>query len=127
VINASDPREIIVIGFVETNLEETLSMARIDVKERLANPLDDVIEPGIGRQYGILVSEDDFSAAGAVNYKPASIAGKETNLEEVLTNLSEFAKVIAQASKERDEAKKAKDNSGSQNKNNSNTQKRFVL
>ncbi|MDY9923201.1 hypothetical protein [Methanobacterium sp.] len=38
-----------------------MSVLRIDVKERLANPLDKVIEPEIGRAFGILISEDDFS------------------------------------------------------------------
>jgi predicted NBD/HSP70 family sugar kinase len=104
-INAFDPREIIVVGFVETNLEDLLSKLRIDVKERLANPLDDVIEPQISRKFGILISEDDFSADGAIDYKPAAIGGKETNLEEISNNLSEIAAAIAQASAERDLAK----------------------
>jgi predicted NBD/HSP70 family sugar kinase len=104
-INAFDPREIIVVGFVETNLEDLLSKLRIDVKERLANPLDDVIEPQISRKFGILISEDDFSADGAIDYKPAATGGKETNLEEISNNLSEIAAAIAQASAERDLAK----------------------
>jgi hypothetical protein len=114
VINANDPREIIVIGFVEMSIEKTPSTLRIDVRERLDRSLDDIIEPGIGRQFGLLVSEDDFSADGAIDYKPASVAGKETNFDDVSSNLSEIAKAIAQASKERNEAKKARDRSISQ-------------
>ncbi len=111
-INVFDPREIIVIGFIdfaEAKFDELLSGLRIDVKERLANPLDEVIEPEIGRKFGILVSEDDFSAAGAIEYKPPSISGKETDLEKLSHNLSEFGKAIAQASLERDHARKAKE------------------
>ncbi|MCJ7443067.1 MAG: hypothetical protein MUO26_00800 [Methanotrichaceae archaeon] len=107
-INALDPREIIVMGFVDTELDQFISTARIDVKERLSNPLDDVVEPEIGRKFGILVSEDDFSATGAIEYKPPSIRGNETDLEEVLHDLSEFEKVIIQSSEERDRAKKAR-------------------
>lgn len=54
--------EIIVIGFTDMDRDsDPMSVLRIDVKERLANPLDKVIEPEIGRAFGILISEDDFS------------------------------------------------------------------
>jgi hypothetical protein len=106
VINAADPREIIVIGFVETDLDRYLAGLKIDVKERLANPLDDVIEPVIGRTFGILVAEDDFSAPGAIAYKPPSVGGKETDLAKVTRELSEISRMIALASAERDRMKK---------------------
>lgn len=107
VINAFDQREIIVVGFVEINPDQDpLSILRIDVKERLDNPLDDVIEPEIGREFGILVSEDDFSADGALGYNPPSIGGKETDLTEIAEGLAAAKKLIAQASKERDSAQK---------------------
>jgi predicted NBD/HSP70 family sugar kinase len=106
-INVFNPREIVVIGFVEVTPEQDyLSIARIDVKERLANPLDDVIEPEIGREFGILVSEDDFSAAGSLEYKPPSAGGKETDFNEIEEGLAVAKKVIAQVSAERDSAKK---------------------
>lgn len=108
-ISVNDPREIIVMGFVESDLDQYLDGLKIDVKERLDNPLDDVIEPGIGRQFGILVSEDDFSPDGALDYKPPSLNGKETNLKEVYGNLSEIAEMIALASAERDEKKEKND------------------
>ena len=60
-LNVNDPREIIVMGFIESEMEEFQAGLEIDVKERLSNPLDDVIEPEIGRKFAILVSEDDFS------------------------------------------------------------------
>ena len=106
VINAADPREIIVIGFVETDLDKYLAGLKIDVKERLANPLDEVIEPAIGRTFGILVAEDDFSAPGALAYKPPSVGGKETDLAEVSRDLKEISRMIALASAERDRMKK---------------------
>ena len=116
VINAFDPREIIVIGFVEVDpSQDVRSILRIDVEERLENPLDDLIEPEIGREFGLLVSEDDFSAAGALAYTPPSIGGKETDLAEIAQGLSEARKLIAEASAERDNAKKARSATGSQN------------
>ena len=106
-INAFNPREIVVIGFVEmTPEQDPLSIAGIEVKDRLAHPLDDVIEPEIGREFGILVSEDDFSAAGTLEYKPPSVGGKETDFNEIEEGLAVAQKVIAQASAERDNAKK---------------------
>jgi hypothetical protein len=113
-INAFNQREIVVIGFVEMNLDQDpLSTLRIDVRERLDNPLDDIIEPEIGREFGILVSEDDFSA-GALEYTPPSIGGKETDLTEIAEGLAAAKKLIAQASTERDSAKKAGKNPDSQ-------------
>jgi hypothetical protein len=56
-----------------------------------------------------VVSEDDFSPSGKIEYKPASINGKETDFEEIAQGLALAKKLIAQASKERDEAKKERD------------------
>jgi hypothetical protein len=102
-ISVDDPRDIIVMGFVESELENYMDGLKIDVKERLENPLDSVIEPEVGRQFGILVSEDDFSSEGSLEYQSPSINGKETNLEEVYRDLSEIAEMISSASAERDE------------------------
>lgn len=104
-INVNDPQEIIVMGFVESELDQYLAGLKIDVKERLDNPLDDVIEPEIGRKFGILVSEDDFSPEGAIDYKPPSVSGRDTDLDEVYNDLSEIARMISLASAERDEFK----------------------
>ena len=70
VINAFDPKEIIVIGMTEFDLDTLMAGLKIDVKERLDHSLDEVIEPSIGRTFGILVSEDDFSAEGSIDYTP---------------------------------------------------------
>lgn len=104
-INAADPCEIIVIGFVEAEPDQYLAGLDIDVKERLDHSLDDVIEPDIGRKFGILVSEDDFSADGSIEYKSASVAGKETDLNKVSHDLSEIAEMIVKASLKRDRAR----------------------
>lgn len=107
-INAFDEREIIVIGFTElpTEAEDILEGLRIDVKERLDNPLDDIIEPEIQRDFGILVSEDDFSAEGSIDYKDPTVDGIEIDVEEVVKGLIEFKQALKQASSERDAAKK---------------------
>lgn len=105
-LNVNDPREITVIGFVEMSVEDATKELEIDVKERLDHGLDNIIEPNIVRKFGILVSEDDFSAEGNIDYQSASINGKETNINEVSSNLHQLAKAIKQASEKRDKAKK---------------------
>ena len=51
-INAFDPQEIIVIGFVDiTAGQDPMKILRIDVKERLEKPLEQIIEPDIERTY----------------------------------------------------------------------------
>ena len=107
VINAFDPREIIVIGFVEIGPgTDPQSILRTDVKERLEHPLDDVIEPEIGRAFGLLVSQDDFSATGALAYKPASVAGEKTDFVGIEQLLDHARKLVTQAAAERDRAKR---------------------
>lgn len=106
-INAFDPQEIIVIGIGEINPDQDpMEILRIDVKERLNHPLEAVIEPEIGRTYGIVVSEDDFSPSGKIEYKSASVDGKETDFNEVAQGLALAKKLITLASQERDEEKK---------------------
>ena len=106
-INAFDPQEIIVIGIGEIKPDQDpMKILRIDVNERLDHPLEAVIEPEIGRTFGIVVSEDDFSPSGKIEFKPASVNGKETDFEEVAQGLALAKKLIAIASQERDEEKK---------------------
>jgi hypothetical protein len=108
-INAFDAREIIVIGIGEIKPKQDLmKMLRIEVKERLDHPLEAVIEPEMGRTFGIVVSEDDFSPSGKLEYKPASINGKETDFEEIAQGLALVKKLIAMAPQIRDEEKKGK-------------------
>lgn len=105
-INVFDPTEIIVMGFVESEIDNFMDGLKIDVKERLENPLDDVIEPEIGRQFGIVVSEDDFSQDGAIEYKEASIDNEKTDLKKVYEDISKVAQMIKVASEDRDKQKK---------------------
>jgi len=112
-INASDPREITVMGFIETDPSGFEAEADIDVSQRLAKPLGDVIESDIDRRFGILVSEDDFSAEGSIEYKPPAVAGKETDLKEFMDQLQHVAGVIAAAAKKRDSAREARNASES--------------
>ena len=106
VINAFDPQEIIVMGFGPEIAEETLeAVLNIDVKDRLDNPLDDVIEPEIGRTFGVLVAEDDFSPAGKLEYKEPSVSGVETDLTKTEGMISLVRKEIEKASEKRDRTK----------------------
>jgi hypothetical protein len=107
-INAFDPLEVIVMGFIKTSIKDLQSLLKIDVSQRLENPLDDVIEQSIGRKFGIMASEDDFSASGRMDYRPPSIKGKETDLQDIGRCLREVSKLVTEATSERDRAKKAK-------------------
>jgi hypothetical protein len=104
-LNINDPSEIFVMGFVESEIEQFMEGLNIDVKERLQNPLDDVIEPDIVRQFGVVVSEDDFSPEGSIEYKEPSISDKNTNMEEVYGEISKIAEMIQSASEKRDKLK----------------------
>jgi hypothetical protein len=101
-INIFDPREIIVLGFATTTPEQLKDALDIDVKVRGDNPLDDVIEPGIGRSFGLQVAEDDFSAAGDIPYRPAAMNGKETDMAEFYDDLNMLASIYAAAAAKRD-------------------------
>ena len=104
-LNVNDPREIIVMGFIESEMEEFMDGLEIDVEERLENPLDDVIEPEIGRKFGMVISEDDFSDEGAIEYKEPSINGKETDVKAVYNDIVQVAEFISNASAKRDKLK----------------------
>ena len=107
-INVFDPREVVVIGFASTTLEQLEDALDIDVKVRSENPLDEVIEPEIGRKFCALISEDDFSAVGDIPYKPTTIGGKQTNLAEFDMNLHAIQELYAVASKKRDAVNEAR-------------------
>ncbi len=81
-VNIFDPREIIVLGFATTTLEQLEAALEIDVKVRGENPLDDIIEPAIGRSFALQIADDDFSAIGNIPYSPPMIGGKKTDMAE---------------------------------------------
>ncbi len=82
-LNVADPREVITIALTEASPENAERLIDVDAAERAGNPLDDIVEPRIGRTFAILVAEDDFSAAGQIPYRPASVGGRTTDLGEV--------------------------------------------
>jgi hypothetical protein len=106
-INVADPREIIVVGFVKSDLGKFPEGLNVDVSERLAHSLDDVIEPEIDRTFGVLVSEDDFSTEGAIGYQPPAIDGITTDMNEISHVITEIARMIGEASAKRDIARAA--------------------
>jgi hypothetical protein len=101
-INIFDPREVIVLGFATTTLAQLEAALEIDVKVRGENPLDDVIEPEIGRSFAALVAEDDFSAAGEIPYCPPIISGRVTDLQEFERTRQALLSVFAAAAAKRD-------------------------
>jgi len=101
-INVFDPREIIVMGFGTVTLEQLEDALNIDVQYRDENPLDEIVEPDIGRTFCALVSEDDFSAVGDIPFTQPSISGKETDMVEFGRNLLAIRKLYEVASQKRD-------------------------
>jgi hypothetical protein len=104
VINAFNPREIISIGILEADSADKLQNAlNIDVEERIQHPLDEIIESTIIRNFGMVVSEDDFSANGKLEYLEPAIDGIPTDLNSVYLTLDTVKTMIIKASKTRDE------------------------
>lgn len=93
VLNAADPREVIVIGMNETSTDDLRRLIDVDVAERAKNPLDEVIEPSIDRTFGILVAEDDFSDSGEIEYREPKIGGVRTDLASVEADLQAWAQI----------------------------------
>ncbi len=106
--NIFDPREIIVIGFDTTTMEELKNALDIEVAFRGSNPLNTVIEPEVGRKFGMLIAEDDFSAAGTVPYKPPTVAGKETDRRDSRETLEKVQTLFANAAARRDAINEAR-------------------
>jgi hypothetical protein len=99
VLNAADPREIIVIGLTEASEQQASELVAIDAAERESNPLDEVIEPQIERTFGVLIAEDDFSGSGTIDYQPAMVNGVETNLDQVAAHIARAAPLLARLRK----------------------------
>lgn len=107
VVNLFNPREIISIGIMELDdIEQLQASLKIDIKERLANPMDEVVEDTIVRQFGIVASEDDFSAAGEIPVRPMTIDGQEVTYSDIEAILGEAADMFTKASEERDRLKR---------------------
>ena len=93
-LNAANPREIVVIALTSVSLEDAGQLLAIDAKERAENPLTDIIESEIDRTFGLLIAEDDFSAAGALSYQPPAVHGELVDLAEVESFIAEGKSVM---------------------------------
>ena len=82
-LNVADPREVITIALTEASAGDAERLIGVDTAERAGSPLDDIVEHQIGRTFGILIAEDDFSAAGQIPYQPALVGGQITDMREV--------------------------------------------
>jgi hypothetical protein len=109
VVNAFDPKEIISVaigggggGTFEEMKSKMKSILDIDVKERHASPLDDIVEESIVRHFGLVIAEDDFSPAGPLEYVTPSVDGEHTDYGEFVKMSAELAQLIAEAAGRRD-------------------------
>ena len=109
VVNTFDPRELISVavgggggGDFEEMKSKMKSILNIDLKERNASPLDDIVEESIVRHFGLVIAEDDFSPAGPLQYVVPSVDGVKTDYGDFVKMSSELAQLIAAAAKRRD-------------------------
>lgn len=109
VVNAFDPREIISVALgggggcpFEEMKSKMKSILDIDLKERNASPLDDIVEETIVRHFGLVIAEDDFSPAGHLEYVPPSVDGEYTNYSDFAKMSADLARLIAEAAARRD-------------------------
>lgn len=105
VINAFNPREVISIGILDGEYVELLQALEIDIKDRLANPLDEIVEATIVRNFGIVAAVDDFSTAGMLSYLPPNVDGEPTDYNKITSILNSLAEEITKASSKRDKLK----------------------
>jgi hypothetical protein len=109
VVNLYNPREIISIGIMELDdISQLQSALNIDVDERLAHPLDEIVEDDIVRKFGIIASEDDFSMAGEIPPKPLTIDGEEVKYSDLEEIMGIAADMFTAAAEERDRRRKEK-------------------
>lgn len=109
IVNLYNPREILSIGIMELDdIEQLPSVLQIDIEERLANPLDEVVEDNIVRQFGIVASEDDFSMAGEIPPKPMTVAGEEVRYSDIERTMGVAAGMFTEAARERDRRRQEK-------------------
>lgn len=109
VVNAFDPKEIISVaigggggGTFEEMMSKMKSILDIDIKERQASPLDDIVEESIVRHFGLVIAEDDFSPAGPLEYVTPSVDGEHTDYGEFVKMSAELAQLITEAAGRRD-------------------------
>jgi hypothetical protein len=108
VINALNPREIISIGIIETELDQLPKIFDIDIDERSKSLLNKVIEETIIRHFGVMVAEDDFSSAGTLAYQQAQVDGKKTNFDDIEKLMHIGAEMLTKAGQKRDEINRKK-------------------
>jgi hypothetical protein len=109
VVNLFDAKEILSIGIMELDdITQLPSALHIDVEERMANPLDEIVEDDIARVFGIIASEDDFSMAGEIQCKPLTVDGVEVNYSELEDVMGIAAGMFTEATEERDRRRQEK-------------------
>ncbi len=103
IVSAVNPRQVISIGIIDCDLDELAEGLHIEVDDRLAHPLEAVIEPEIGRDFGVVAAIDDFSAAGDLTPVPPAVDGVPTDFATLPELLKQVMAQISAASERRDE------------------------
>ncbi len=105
VIDVFDSRKIISIGVLDCEPDELKKVLEIDVEERGAHPLDDVVESTIVRTFGVVAAVDDFSSAGALNWTLPIVDGEITDYAVLEQSLARGRHLLEEAGAKRDAQK----------------------
>ena len=106
VVSATDPRNITIIGFIRSSVPAFAAAAEIDIAARFGGALDDIVEPAVSRSFGLVIAEDDFSAAGPLPQGAPALDAEETVLDAASRRLRELADVVAHAATMRERTRK---------------------
>jgi len=109
VVNVANPREVISIGIIDCELEEMHRGLHVEVEDRLAHPLEAVIEPEIGRSFGVVAAVDDFSSAGELTPTPPQVDGVPSDFGSLPELLSKVLAELSAAGERRDTLRAERD------------------
>ncbi len=110
-VNIANPREVISIGVIDCELDQMHAALHVEVDDRLAHPLDSVIEPEIGRSSSVVAAVDDFSSAGELSPSPPQVDGVPSDFDSLPDLLSQVLAELSAASQRRDTLKAERDGS----------------
>ena len=102
IVSAVNPREVISIGVIDCDLDELSEGLQVEGAGCLAHPLEAVIEPDIGRDFGVVAAIDDFSSAGDLTPVPPAVDGAPTDFDALPDLLTQVLAAITKASERRD-------------------------
>lgn len=97
IVDAFNPNKIISTGIFDADCLQLIKELEIDVKERKAHSLDDIVESTVIRHFGVVIAVDDFSPEGPLTYEPAKVNGQLTDYSQIPSILAKVVSDIQHA------------------------------